>query len=77
MSEYISAGKFKAECLGLMDQVKKSGKSFIIMKRKIPIAKLSPLEENSESLFGLLKEEIKIKDDLLAPIDEEWDATYS
>jgi prevent-host-death family protein len=75
MEQKISAGQFKAECLKLMDYVKNKQASFVITKRGVPVAKLVPVEENHAiELFGALKGSIKIKGDIISPIDEEWDA---
>lgn len=73
MDNVIPAGKFKAECLALMDQVRNTGKSWIITKRKEPVAKLVPIKKKDFSLFGKMKGSIDIHGDLTQPIDEEWD----
>lgn len=53
MKRVIQAGKFKAECLKIMDDVRAKKYSIIIIKRNKPITKLIPLEkENSSLLFG-------------------------
>lgn len=75
MKRMIQAGKFKAECLKIMDDVQAKKYSIIITKRNKPIAKLIPLEEeNSSLLFGKMKGTGHIKGDLIQPIGEEWDA---
>lgn len=74
MKKYIAAGKFKAECLKMMDEVKASGHEIIITKHRMPIVKLCPIAEKEQKLFGALKGSVHIQDDLLQPIDEEWDA---
>lgn len=74
MTEYIQAGKFKAKCLKLMDRVQRTKKKIIITKRNKPIAQLIPIEEDSGSLFGRMKGTIHIVGDIMAPIDEAWDA---
>lgn len=75
MKRVIQAGKFKAECLKIMDDVQAKKYSIIITKRNKPIAKLVPLEgENDSLLFGKMKGTAHIKDDLIQPIGEEWNA---
>jgi prevent-host-death family protein len=74
MTEYIQAGKFKAKCLKLMDKVQKTKKKIIITKRNKPIAQLVPMEEDTGSLFGRMKGTIHVVGDIMAPIDEVWDA---
>ena len=75
MAERIQAGKFKARCLKLMDKVHRTKKRIIITKRNKPIAQLVPIEEESGSLFGKMKGTIHVVGDILAPIDESWDAS--
>lgn len=70
----IAAGDFKARCLQLMDQVKETHVSVIITKHGIPVAKLVPIEEESVSLFGLQRDSVVIKGDIISPIGEDWDA---
>lgn len=75
MVEHIQAGKFKAKCLKLMDKVQRTKKRIIITKRNKPIAQLVPIEIEPETLFGKMKGTIHIVGDILAPIDEVWDAS--
>ena len=75
MKRVIQAGKFKAECLKIMDDVQAKKYSIIITKRNKPIAKLVPLEEENNSLFGKMKGTAHVKGDLIQPIGEEWDAS--
>ena len=72
--KYIQAGKFKAECLRIMDEVQASGKEIVITKRRVPIAKLSPIEKRERKLFGAMRGSIHIREDLISPIDEAWNA---
>ena len=73
MKHTIQAGKFKAECLRLMDQVNISQTELIITKRNVPIAKLVPIKTKRESLFGKMKGTATISGDIIEPIDEAWD----
>jgi prevent-host-death family protein len=75
MDEKMKAGKFKAECLKVMEKVRKTRRKIIITKRGAPIAKLVPIEEKEELSFGKLKGTVHFKGDIIEPIDEEWDAT--
>lgn len=74
-TQKIPAGEFKARCLYLMDQVKEQKVIIIITKRGVPVAKLTPVEAKPiPKLFGYLKDSVTIKGDIIAPIDEEWEA---
>jgi prevent-host-death family protein len=67
----MPAGEFKAKCLSVLDQVQRTGKAVIVTKRGRPVAQLVPLPPNdSESLLG----SVVYEEDLLSPIDAEWDA---
>jgi antitoxin (DNA-binding transcriptional repressor) of toxin-antitoxin stability system len=72
----MQAGKFKAVCLKVMEEIKKSGKGILITKRGVPIVKVTPVEEEEKSLFGSMRGTLEIKGDLLAPIEEEWNADH-
>ena len=74
VTESISAGEFKAKCLKLMDDVNIHHKSIVITKHGKPIARLVPIDEEPVSLFGAMKGSMKIKDDIIAPTGEAWDA---
>lgn len=75
----ISATEFKKHFLSLVDEVKNNHSSFIITKRKNPVAQIVPLQnEQSEkkSCFGSLKGTIKINDDIVNFSSEtDWDVT--
>jgi prevent-host-death family protein len=67
----MPAGEFKAKCLSVLDQVQRTGKIVVVTKRGRPVAQLVPLSSNeAESLLG----SVVYEEDLLSPIDAEWDA---
>jgi prevent-host-death family protein len=70
----ISAAIFKAECLKLMDQVEKTRQPVIITKHGRPVAQLAPVPANPRSLFGYMRNTVKIEGDIVAPLDVEWSA---
>lgn len=71
----IAAGKFKAVCLKLMDQVSRTGEEVIITKRGRPIARLVPVGAvAARPLFGLLSEEVAVYGDIVEPTGESWEA---
>jgi len=70
----IKAGEFKAHCLELMDTVKRQHIEYIITKRGIPVAKLVPVEYESTSPFGCMKDTVVSMGDLTDPIGIKWDA---
>ncbi len=74
MDEKMKAGKFKAECLKVMEKVRKTRRNVIITKRNVPIAKLVPIDEKPQEAIGYLKGTVHFKADIIKPIDEAWDA---
>lgn len=72
MKRQIAAGKFKANCLHLLDEVQQTRKEIVITKRGRPVARLVPVGEDAPSIFGRMKGSVEILGDLVAPIDETW-----
>ncbi len=76
----IPAGKFKAQCLAIMDEVQSKRQAVVITKRGKPVAKLVPVEQEKDDIFGFLKGKgkIEIKGDIIAPAftPEEWGDLY-
>jgi prevent-host-death family protein len=70
----IKASVFKAKCLRLMEKVNQTGEEIVITKNGKPISKLVPYRSRPKSLFGLHGDKVSSNDDLIEPIDVEWDA---
>ncbi|HLF66626.1 MAG TPA: type II toxin-antitoxin system Phd/YefM family antitoxin [Gammaproteobacteria bacterium] len=73
----IAAGEFKAKCLKVIDKVHDSGEPFVITKHGVPFAKLIPYSEDNYSrkqYYGCLSDTISVQGDIIAPIDEPWNA---
>jgi len=68
----IPAGRFKAQCLRLLDEVAETGETIVVTKRGKPVAKVEPVEE-PPSLKGSVVYLVS-DDELIAPIDEVWNA---
>ncbi len=67
----IPAGKFKEQCLSLLDRVDEDG--IVITKHGKPVAKLIPFTSDSASLIGSLKGKLTITGDILTT-GARWDA---
>lgn len=76
MTEHMKAGKFKSECLKVMEKVRRTRRRIIITKRNIPVAQLVPIDEREIAAFGKLKGTIHFKGDIISPINEVWDANH-
>ena len=73
MSEKImSASRFKAECLAVLDEVAATGAPVLVTKRGKPVARVVPAEP-PPSLRGSVTFLVS-DEELIAPIDFEWDA---
>jgi prevent-host-death family protein len=64
----MAAGKFKARCLAIMDQVLQSGEPVLITKHGKPVAKLVPAEKRSDDIFGYMAGKVKIVGDIVRPV---------
>ncbi len=62
----ISATEFKAKCLGLLDDVQKTGGELVITKHGKPVAKLvSAAPPVARSIRGLWKGKVRIVGDIV------------
>ena len=61
----MAAGKFKAQCLAIMDQVLQSGEPVLITKHGKPVAKLVPAEKQADDIFGYMTGKVKIVGDIV------------
>ncbi len=74
----ITAGKFKAQCLKIMDEVHKHHREVVITKYGKPVAKLVGVSsQTKEPLFGFMKGSVIVKGDIISPIEEIWDVQKS
>ncbi len=70
----IAAGAFKAKCLAIMDEVQARRESVLITKNGKPIARLVPVEEEVDSIFGFYAGALKVHGDVDIPAipEKEW-----
>lgn len=67
----IPAGEFKAKCLGLLDDVNRTGEPLVITKHCKPIARLIPIRPGVEEVRKTLR--FEIASDIVEPLDaEDW-----
>jgi prevent-host-death family protein len=76
MTNIIAVAEFKAKCLFIVQNVQDSGNEYIITKHNKQIAKIVPLSSPaaSKNIFGMFAAIGEIKEDIISPIDETWDA---
>lgn len=70
----VAAGVFKANCLAIMDEVQAKRETVVITKRGKPVAKLVPVSDEKDDIFGFLQGKVKIVGDVVSPALtlEEW-----
>ena len=73
MEATIGAGDFKAKCLKLLDGVAAHREPLVITKRGKPIARLVPVAPDIQ-LFGALAGSVLNENDIVSPVDIEWDS---
>jgi len=75
----MAAGKFKAQCLAVMDEVQAKREPVLLTKNGKPVAKLVPLElaEQQDPLDAFrFPGKVEILGDIISPVTdlEDWDA---
>ncbi len=70
----IGAGKFKAQCLALLNKVAKEHETILVTKRGKPVAKVIPIKAAQKNLREQLKGSVLKEKDLISPISVEWGA---
>ena len=69
----IAAGKFKAQCLQLMDLVYDTHQRVVITKHGRPVAQLVAVEQQKpRPVFGRLRGRIESIADVIAPLPAVW-----
>jgi prevent-host-death family protein len=69
----IAAGKFKAQCLALLDEVARTHTEIVVTKYGRPVACVCPYEGEARGRANPLKGSIVSEKDILAPVDADWD----
>ena len=72
----IQASEFKAKCLGLMDQVARTGETIVVTKNGKPVAELrAHRPPRAKSIRGIHKGQLKILGDIISPVSKSlWKA---
>jgi len=60
----ITASRFKADCLKIMDEVKVGREPVLITKKGKAVAQLMPVEDRALEVFGCLSGELEIAGDI-------------
>ena len=72
----IPAGKFKAQCLAIIDEVHERREQVIITKYGKPMARLEPVKGQPQSLFGFMQGQGRIVGDIVSPVfpEDDWES---
>jgi prevent-host-death family protein len=74
----IAISEFKATCLAVLEQVRRTGTSIVVTRRGVPIAEVIPpsIAASGNSWLGAMSATATIVGDLVAPAShaDEWDA---
>jgi len=72
----IPISRFKATCLALLEQVRRTGRPLVVTKRGVPIAQIvpPPSDRRAKSTYGAMKGTIEILGDIVGPSSsiDEW-----
>ncbi len=63
----MAAGTFKANCLAVMDEVQAKHETVVITKRGKPVAKLVPLNTETDEIYNFLAGKGTITGDVVSP----------
>jgi prevent-host-death family protein len=78
LPETISVSKFKATCLAVLEEVRRSGRSIVITKRGVPIAEVTPTSVGTggASWMGSMEGTVEFVGDIVGPFmdPDDWDA---
>ena len=67
----VPAGKFKAQCLSLLDEVAATGRELVVTKHGRPVARIVPVDRLKA---GALAGVIRFDGDFTGPIEADWEA---
>ena len=70
----IAAGKFKAQCLALLDEVAREHETILVTKRGKPVAKVVAVTEGGVGLRERLRGSILREQDIVNPVPLAWEA---
>ena len=70
----MAAGAFKVHCLAVMDEVQAKRETVVITKHGKPVAKLVPVDKDTDDIYGFLAGKASIQGDVVSPAisSEDW-----
>jgi prevent-host-death family protein len=78
ITKTMAAGEFKAKCLAVMDEVRDKRTPVTITKNGKPVARMVPVEQEQDPIFGFMRGKARIVGDIEAPLytDEEYEEFF-
>ncbi|MGA3213428.1 MAG: type II toxin-antitoxin system Phd/YefM family antitoxin [Terriglobales bacterium] len=72
----MPAGRFKTNCLAVMDEVQARCEAVIITKRGKPVAKLVPADSDPDDFYNFMSGKGRILGDVVSPViaAQEWES---
>lgn len=70
----MAAGSFKAHCLAIMDEVQAKHETVVITKHGRPVAKLVPIDADTDAIYNFLAGKGAVVGDVVSPAisSQEW-----
>jgi prevent-host-death family protein len=70
----MPAGSFKTKCLAVMDEVQAKHETVVITKHGKPVAKLVPVNTETDEIYNFLEGKGTVAGDVVSPAisSEEW-----
>ena len=68
----IAAGSFKARCLAVMDEVNARRETVVITKHGRPVAKLVPIDKDTDEIYNFLHGKGAVVGDVISPAIKDW-----
>jgi len=74
----MAAGVFKANCLAVMDEVQAKRETVVITKHGKPVAKLVPINTDTDEIFNFLAGKGAVTGNVVSPAlaPEDWGELY-
>ena len=63
----MAAGSFKAKCLTVMDEVQAKREAVVITKRGKPVAKLVPVNAETDEIYNFMAGKGTVTGDVVSP----------
>jgi prevent-host-death family protein len=71
----VSAAEFKARCLALLEEVRRTRQPLLVTRHGKPVAEISPHGQAEDANTNPLKGSVLSQGDLVSPIDVSWDGS--